>query len=74
MGFVEGEAYLEDRLEGDLQHSCELRMLDDYDRRPAAARHRVVHAEHDDGLVDDDQLEAAIDESRRSNATYAFAA
>ena len=57
---VQCQAARPDRLERDLERLREGGVLDDHDRDALAAGDRVVHAEHDDGLVDDHELERQL--------------
>src|SRR4051812_7325413 len=45
------------RFEGELQGTCQGWVLDDHDGEVGAALDGILHPEHDDRLVDDDQLQ-----------------
>src|SRR5216683_5362508 len=59
-GLFEREAVLPVRVERDPEHGSERRMLDHHDREVGTAGQGVLHAEHHDRLVDDDQLQREL--------------
>src|SRR5262245_51975821 len=77
LDLVDRQPLLPDRVERDLQDSRERAVLDDDDGQLGAAGDRVLHAEHDDRLVDDHELQRQLRHearllARRDEAADAF--
>src|SRR3954451_11592909 len=62
---VEREPALPFGVERDLERRGERRVLDHHHGQVEAAEHRILHAEHDIALVDDDQLERELGHETR---------